>query len=101
LPVAYFLTCLTLAKPTEENRRKASRFLYPLRSDVPEVVPVDTGPFGGILDYDKLSELRWVKALLGKEVARKGARRRLNHGCEPHNALAEAQSAEALEKPIN
>jgi len=55
IPVAYFLTCLTLVRPTEENRQKASRFLDPVRSDVPEVVPIDIGLFAGVLDYDKLS----------------------------------------------
>lgn len=55
MPVAYFLTCLTLAHPAEENRRKALGFLDPLRSQVPEVTPVDTGLFAGVLDYDKLS----------------------------------------------
>lgn len=55
VPVAYFLTCLTLTHPTEENRRKARGFLDPLYREVPEVTPVDTGLFAGVLDYDKLS----------------------------------------------
>jgi len=55
LPVAYFLTCLTLTHPTEENRRKALGFLDPVRNQVPEIRPVDTGLFAGVLDYDKLS----------------------------------------------
>ena len=55
LPVAYFLSCLTLSKPTEENRKKALGFLQPVHREVPEVRPVDTGLFGGVLDYDKLS----------------------------------------------
>jgi menaquinone-dependent protoporphyrinogen oxidase len=55
LPVAYFLTCLTLARPTEENRLKALRFLDPLHRDAPQVTPIETGLFAGVLDYDKLS----------------------------------------------
>jgi len=55
LPVAYFLTCLTLARPTEENRLKALRFLDPLHRNAPQVTPIDTGLFAGVLDYDKLS----------------------------------------------
>ena len=30
-------------------------FLDPLYREVPEVTPVDTGLFAGVLDYDKLS----------------------------------------------
>jgi len=55
VPVAYFLTCLTLAHPTKENRQKALGFLDPLTREAPEVTPVDTGLFAGVLDYDKLS----------------------------------------------
>lgn len=55
LPVACFLTCLTLARPTEENRMKALGFLDPLHRDAPRVKPVDIGLFAGVLDYDKLS----------------------------------------------
>ena len=55
VPVAYFLTCLTLVHPTEENRRTALGFLDPLSRKAPEVTPVDIGLFAGVLDYDKLS----------------------------------------------
>ena len=55
LPVAYFLTCLTLARNTEETRKKAIGFMAPLRQKVPDVTPVDTGLFAGVLAYDKLS----------------------------------------------
>ena len=54
-PVAYFLTCLTLARPTEENRRKARSFIKPMLGAVPEVQPVDIGFFAGVLDYSKFS----------------------------------------------
>lgn len=55
LPTAYFLTCLTLAKPSEQTRRKAQSFLYPVLEDIPEVRPVCTGLFAGVLDYGKYS----------------------------------------------
>lgn len=55
LPVAYFLTCLTLVKRTGESREKALGYIAPLRQNVPNVIPVDTGLFAGVLAYDKLS----------------------------------------------
>ncbi len=55
IPVAYFLTCLTLSRPSEENRGRARSYLDPLISAVPDVKPVDIGLFAGVLDYDKLS----------------------------------------------
>ena len=55
LPVAYFLTCLTLARYTKETRKKALGFMEPLRQKVPDVTPVDMGLFAGVLAYDKLS----------------------------------------------
>ena len=54
LPTAYFLTCLTLTKPTKENRKKALAYMDPLRRKAPGVTPVDTGLFAGALEYDKL-----------------------------------------------
>jgi menaquinone-dependent protoporphyrinogen oxidase len=55
IPVAYFLTCLTMCNPNSENRRKAKGFLNPLKDSVPEIQPVDIGAFAGALDYSKLS----------------------------------------------
>lgn len=55
IPVAYFLTCLTMCEPNSENRRKARGFLNPLQDSAPEVQPVDIGAFAGALDYSKLS----------------------------------------------
>ena len=54
-PVAYFLTCLTLVRSTEESRRKARSFIKPMLDLVPEVHPVDIGFFAGVLDYSKFS----------------------------------------------
>ena len=55
LPVAFFLTCLTLTVDTEKARRKAMTFLDPLYTEVPQVKPVSVGRFAGVLDYSKLS----------------------------------------------
>ena len=53
VPVAYFMTCLTLAHPGEETRRKAGAMMEPLLQEVPEVKPVGVGLFAGVLDYSK------------------------------------------------
>ena len=53
MPTAYFLTCLTLAVSTAENLQKARSFLDPVREEVPEVRPVGTGLFAGVLDYSQ------------------------------------------------
>ena len=55
LPVAFFLTCLTLSIHTENARRKAMTFLDPLYAAAPQVKPVSVGRFAGVLDYSKLS----------------------------------------------
>ena len=70
LPVAYFVTCLTMVKPTPENRQKALGFLAPLREAVPEVIPVGTGLFAGTLDYDRLSFM--VRMVMKMKMASKG-----------------------------
>jgi len=54
-PVAYFHTCLTVCRPTEENLTKARSFPEPLMERFPEVRPVSLGVFAGVLDYAKLS----------------------------------------------
>jgi menaquinone-dependent protoporphyrinogen oxidase len=55
IPVALFLTCLTMSTPSAANREKAGAYLEPLFKAVPELHPVDTGLFAGALDYGKLS----------------------------------------------
>ena len=70
MPVAYFLTCLTLYKPTEENLGKARGYLDPLNRDIPQVKPMDIGLFGGVLDYTKLS---WPVRLIMKQKMKRRA----------------------------
>jgi menaquinone-dependent protoporphyrinogen oxidase len=55
VPTAYFVTCLTLVRPTEENQKKAQSFLDPVRTEVPEVRPFSTGLFAGVLDLNRYS----------------------------------------------
>jgi menaquinone-dependent protoporphyrinogen oxidase len=55
VPVAYFLVCMTLREPTEENRRKVLAYLDPVLKAVPQVQPLKVGTFTGALDYSNLS----------------------------------------------
>ncbi|HEY3276696.1 MAG TPA: flavodoxin domain-containing protein [Syntrophorhabdaceae bacterium] len=55
VPVAYFLTCVTLYQDTAETRKLAQSYMEPVLRAVPEVRPVDTGHFAGVLDYGKLN----------------------------------------------
>jgi menaquinone-dependent protoporphyrinogen oxidase len=57
VPVAYFLVCMTLCKPTEENRAKVLAYLGPVLKVIPEIKPVGIGTFAGALDYNNLSWL--------------------------------------------
>ena len=57
VPVAYFLTCMTLglADDSPEVRHRVAGYLDPVREQIPEVQPVDVGLFAGALDYSKMS----------------------------------------------
>ncbi len=57
VPVAYFLVCMTLSQPTEQNRAKALSYMDPILKAVPEIKPVGIGTFAGALDYSNLSWL--------------------------------------------
>jgi menaquinone-dependent protoporphyrinogen oxidase len=57
VPVAYFLVCMTLLNPTEENRAKVLAYLDPVLKAVPEIKPAGIGAFVGALDYNNLSWL--------------------------------------------
>ena len=57
IPVAYFLVCMTLCKPTEENRAKVLAYLDPVLKAQGEIKPVAIGAFAGALDYNNLSWL--------------------------------------------
>jgi len=68
VPVAYFLTCLSLYKDTKESRRVASSYMDPVLKAVPKVEPVDMGMFSGVLDYSKLS---WMFRVVMKSKMKK------------------------------
>jgi len=70
LPTAYFLTCLTLANPSAEIRTKVQSFLDPVREEFPEVKPVSTGLFAGVLDYNKYGTA--IKAVMKYKMWTKG-----------------------------
>lgn len=70
MPVAYFLTCLTLHRPTEENRRRALTYLDSVFRQAPEVRPVDIGLFAGALDYGKLNLV--VKLIMAEKLKAMG-----------------------------
>ena len=55
VPVAYFLVCMSLSRPTEENRAKVLSYMDPILKAVPEIRPVGIGTFAGALDYSNLS----------------------------------------------
>jgi menaquinone-dependent protoporphyrinogen oxidase len=70
IPTVYFLTCLTLAKASEETKRKAQSFLNPVMEAVPEVKPVCIGLFAGVLDYSKYTTT--IKAVMKYKMWTKG-----------------------------
>ena len=53
LPVSFFFTCLTLAKPTPAAMLKAEGYADKLRSLAPEVKPVTVGGFAGVLQFSR------------------------------------------------
>ena len=57
IPVAYFIVCMTMQNPTEDNRQKALAYLDPVLHSVPQIKPVKIGLFAGALHYDRLSWL--------------------------------------------
>jgi len=57
VPVAFFLVCMTLSRPTEENRAKVLSYMDPILKSVPEIKPVGIGAFAGAMDYNNLS---WI-----------------------------------------
>ncbi|HMK65689.1 MAG TPA: flavodoxin domain-containing protein, partial [Thermodesulfobacteriota bacterium] len=57
IPVAYFLTCITLYRDTAENRRVVRNYFNPVLESVSSVHPVDLGLFAGALDYSKMNFL--------------------------------------------
>ncbi len=66
VPVAYFLVCMTMREPTEENRRKVLAYLDPVLKAAPEVQPVNVGTFAGALNFSNLSSpIKMIMKLKG------------------------------------
>jgi menaquinone-dependent protoporphyrinogen oxidase len=57
VPVAYFLVCMALAKPTAKTQAEVLAYMDPILKAVPEIKPVAIGTFAGALHYDNLSGL--------------------------------------------
>jgi menaquinone-dependent protoporphyrinogen oxidase len=55
VPVAFFLTCLTLAGETEKSKRKAMGYAEKISQLLPKVGPESIGRLKGVLDFSKLS----------------------------------------------
>ena len=70
VPVAYFLTCLTLYEDTIESRKLAQSYMEPVLKAAPEVRPVDSGFFAGVLDYRKLNVV--VRMVMKVKMQAKG-----------------------------
>jgi len=70
MPVAYYLTCLTLYKSNDVTRRMARSYLDPVLDAVPQVKPVDMEFFAGVLDYSKLSFV--VRMVMKSKMKKKG-----------------------------
>ncbi len=70
IPTAYFLTCLTLAKPSAEIQSRVQSFLNPVREEVPEIKPVSAGLFAGVLDYNSYGTT--IKAVMKYKMWTKG-----------------------------
>lgn len=54
MPVAYFFTCMTLAKRTDKTERQAQKYADVLHNLSNQVTPLDIGRFAGSLTYRKL-----------------------------------------------
>jgi menaquinone-dependent protoporphyrinogen oxidase len=57
VPVAYFLVCMSLAKPTDKTQAEVLAYMDPILKAVPEIKPVAIGSFAGALHYANLSGL--------------------------------------------
>ena len=53
--VAYFIVCLTMKDDTEENRKTVLGYLDDIRSEHPEIKPLEIGLFAGELNYKNMA----------------------------------------------
>jgi menaquinone-dependent protoporphyrinogen oxidase len=69
-PTAYFLTCISLARPSDQARRQARGYMNSVLNEVKVVKPRDLGMFAGVLDYDKISWL--MRIIMRRKMRAKG-----------------------------
>jgi menaquinone-dependent protoporphyrinogen oxidase len=70
IPVAYFLTCLSLYEDSEASRRVARSYMDPVLNAAPDVRPLDTGLFAGVLDYSKMNMM--IRMVMRSKMKSKG-----------------------------
>jgi len=70
IPVAYFLTCLALYEDSEASRKVAQSYMDPVFNAVPDVRPLDTGLFAGVLDYEKMNMM--IRMVMKSKMKSKG-----------------------------
>ena len=68
--MAYFLTCLALYEDSEASRKVAQSYMDPVLNAVPDVRPLDTGLFAGVLDYDKMNMM--IRMVMKSKMKSKG-----------------------------
>ena len=70
IPVAYFLTCLALYEDSEASRKVAQSYMDPVLNAAPDVRPLDTGLFAGVLDYGKMNMM--IRLVMKSKMKSKG-----------------------------
>ena len=70
IPVAFFLTCLSLYKDTQENRDLAQSYFNSVLKAAPEVKPKAMEAFAGALDYSKLNLV--IKMMMKSKMEKQG-----------------------------
>jgi menaquinone-dependent protoporphyrinogen oxidase len=70
IPVAYFLTCLALYEDSEASLKVALSYMDTVLNAVPDVRPLDTGLFAGVLDYGKMNIM--IRMVMKSKMKSKG-----------------------------
>lgn len=55
MPVAYFIACISMARPDEKKRAEALSYTDTIMKAVPDIKPISVGTFAGALNYSNLS----------------------------------------------
>lgn len=69
LPVAYFVSCLTMIEDSEANRTKTIGYIKPFLEEYPEVKPVDIGLFAGCSDHVSFPLKLMLQKITGQKPA--------------------------------